>query len=136
MKVEIVTPVGIKYTGEAQGVIAPGLSGDLGILPGHQALLSGLRTGVCTVQLGPHNDLPLVVDGGYVHVVDGNVVTITTELCEKAEDVVVDATRKQLEEANVALSATRDDVSTELWKVRKRAVDLAETRLRVASMRP
>ena len=132
MKCEIVTPVGIKYSGDVQGVIAPGASGDLGILPGHQALLSGLRTGVCTVQLGPHNDLPLVVDGGYVHVVGGQTVTITTELCEKAEDIVLEAARKQLDEATAELGATRDDVATELWKVRKRAVDLAETRVRVA----
>ncbi len=133
MKVEIVTPVGIKYSGDVQGVIAPGESGDLGILPGHQALLSGLRTGVCTVQLGPHNDLPLVVDGGYVHVTGGQTVTITTELCEKAEDIVLDAARKQLDEATAELAQTRDDVETELWKVRKRAADLAETRVRVAA---
>ena len=133
MKVEIVTPVGIKYSGEVQGVIAPGASGDLGILPGHQALLSGLRTGVCTVQLGPHNDLLLAVDGGYVHVVGGESVTITTELCEKAEDIVLDVARKQLEEATAELAQTREDVATELWKVRKRAVDLAETRVRVGA---
>lgn len=135
MKCEIVTPVGIKYSGSVAGVIAPGESGDLGILPGHQTLLSGLRTGVCTVQLAPQNDILLVIDGGYVHVVGGDVVTITTELCEKAEDVVVEATRKQLEDAVVALAATHDDVTTELWKVRKRAVDLAQTRLRVAGAR-
>ncbi len=133
MKVEIVTPVGIKYSGEVQGVIAPGASGDLGILPGHQALLSGLRTGVCTVQLGPHNDLLLAVDGGYVHVVGGQSVTITTELCEKAEDIVLDVARKQLEEATAELAQTREDVAAELWKVRKRAVDLAETRVRVGA---
>jgi F-type H+-transporting ATPase subunit epsilon len=133
MKCEIVTPVGIKYSGECLGVIAPGMSGDLGILPGHQALLSALRTGVCTVQLGPHNDVPLVVDGGYVHVVGGQTVTITTELCEKAEDLALDVARKQLDEASSELAATKDGVETELWKVRKRAVDLAETRVRVAA---
>ncbi len=133
MKVEIVTPVGIKYSGDVQGEIAPGASGDLGILPGHQALLSGLRTGVCIVQLGPHNDLLLAVDGGYVHVVGGQTVTITTELCEKAEDIVLDVARKQLEEATAELAQTREDVATELWKVRKRAVDLAETRVRVGA---
>lgn len=133
MKVEIVTPVGIKYSGECLGVIAPGAAGDLGVLPGHQALLSALRTGVCTVQLGPHNDVPLVVDGGYVHVVGGQVVTITTELCEKAEDLTPDVARQQLEAATAELAATTEDVKSELWKVRKRAADLAETRVRVAA---
>ena len=133
MKCEIVTPVGIKFSGEVQGVIAPGESGDLGILPGHQALLSGLRTGVCTVQLAQHNDLPLVIDGGYVHVVGGETVTITTELCEKAEDIVLSEAQKQFAEATAALIATGDGIATELWKVRKRAVDLADTRIRVAN---
>lgn len=133
MKVEIVTPTGIKYSGDALGVIAPGASGDLGLLPGHRELLSALRTGVCTVQLGPHNELLFALDGGYVHVVDGQSVTITTELAEKPEDIVLDAARKQLEETTAALAATSDDVETQLWQVRRRAVDLAETRIRVGS---
>ena len=133
MKVEIVTPTGIKFSGDALGVIAPGAVGDLGILPGHRTLLSGLRTGVCTVQFGAHNDQIFALDGGYVHVTDGQHVTITTELAEKPEDIVLDAARKQFDEATAALAGTKEDVDAQIWQLRKRAVDLAETRIRVAS---
>ncbi len=87
------------------------------------------------MQLGPHNDVPLVVDGGCVHVTGGQVVTITTERCEKAEELALDAARKQLESATAELTATKDEISTELWKARKRAVDLAEARVRAAAVK-
>lgn len=136
MQVEIVTPVGVKYSGEAKGVIVPGALGDMGILPGHQPMLAALRTGACFVDLGQHDPLALVVDGGYVHVTDGVKVTITTELCETWQEIDAVAVRAQLDQANAALLATRDAVSTLAWQGKKHAVDLADTRLRVAATKP
>lgn len=136
MQVEIVTPVGVKYSGQAKGVIVPGELGDMGILPGHQPMLAALRTGACLVDLGQHDPLALVVDGGYVHVTDGSKVTITTELCETWQEIDTAAVGAQLEQANAALLATRDAVSTKTWAAKKHAVDLADTRLRVAATKP
>ena len=132
MQVEIVTPVGVKYQGTAKGVIVPGLLGDLGILPGHQPVLAALRTGACLVDVGQHEPVALVIDAGYVHVTGGQNVVITTELCEMAQEVDVAAARSALEAASVALSQSREEVAAAAWQVKKRAVDLAATRLRVA----
>ena len=132
MQVEIVTPVGVKYQGSAKGVIVPGLLGDLGILPGHQPILAALRTGACLVDVGQHEPVSLVIDSGYVHVTGGQNVVITTELCETAQEVDAAAARTELEAATAALVSTREDVASAGWQVKKRAVDLATTRLRVA----
>jgi F-type H+-transporting ATPase subunit epsilon len=133
MQVEIVTPVGVKYQGTAKGVIVPGLLGDLGILPGHQPILAALRTGTCLIDIGQHEPVALVVDTGYVHVTGGEHVVITTELCELVQDIDAAAARSALDTATTALVATRDDVDSAAWQVKKRAVELATTRLRVAA---
>lgn len=136
MQVEIVTPVGVKYSGEAKGVIVPGALGDMGILPGHQPILAALRTGACFVDLGQHDPVALVVDGGYVHVTGGNKVTLTTELCETWQEVDEGKARAQLEQANATLGQAREDVSTLAWQAKKHDVDLATTRLRVLATKP
>lgn len=136
MQVEIVTPVGVKYSGEAKGVIVPGVLGDMGILPGHQPILAALRTGACFVDVGQHEPIALVLDGGYVHVVEGHKVTVTTELCETWQELNEGDTRAALEEANLTLSQARESVSTLAWLGKKHAVDLATTRLRVLATKP
>jgi F-type H+-transporting ATPase subunit epsilon len=136
MQVEIVTPVGVKYSGEAKGVIVPGVLGDMGILPGHQPILAALRTGACFVDLGQHDPIALVVDGGYVHVTDGRKVTLTTELCETWQEIDDAAVRSQLEQANHALGQAREAISTLAWQSKKHDVDLATTRLRVLASKP
>lgn len=143
MKVEIVTPVGLKYSGDAAGVIAPGSLGDVGILPGHQPMVAGLRTGICVIQnpggtakQGVDADLRLLVDGGYLHVVGGQTITITTELCEQWDEVDVPAARKTLEAATAELLASREETSSQMWLVKKHRVDLADARVRIGAMKP
>lgn len=136
MKVDIVTPVGVKFSGEAASVTAPGVMGDVGILPGHQPMLAALRTGVCTLSVPGQEPTHLVIDGGYLHVVGGEAVSITTELCETWQEVDVTAARTALEAATATLAATKDDISTRSWRSKKHDVDLADTRLRVAATKP
>jgi len=136
MQVEIVTPVGVKYSGEAKGVIVPGVLGDMGILPGHQPILAALRTGACFVDVGQHEPIALVVDGGYVHVVEGNKVTVTTELCETWQEINEAESCAALDQANATLSQSQESVSTRTWLGKKRAVDLEITRVRVLATKP
>ena len=49
MKVEVVTPFEVLWSGEASSVVAPALEGDLGILPGRQPILAVLRAGKARV---------------------------------------------------------------------------------------
>ncbi len=136
MKVEIVTPVGVKFSGDAGGVMAPGVLGDMGLLPGHQPMLAALRTGEAVVSIPGQEPLHLVIDGGYAHVVGGDQVTITTELCEAWQEIDAAAAQALLDTASAALAATKEDVSTMAWQVKKHDVDLATTRLRVVASKP
>lgn len=136
MKVEIVTPVGVKFSGPAAGIIAPGATGDLGLLPGHRAMMSALRTGQAIITVPGQEPIHLVIDGGYVHVVGGDLVTITTELCEGWQELDKDKIRVAADKARDELAAAKEAVSTLAWQVKKHDLDLAETRLRVAASRP
>lgn len=136
MKVEIVTPVGVKFSGEAAGIVAPGATGDLGLLPGHRSMMSALRTGQAVVSVAGQEPIHLVIDGGYVHVVGGELVTITTELCEGWSDIDRDKARVAADHAREALTNAKEAVSTKAWQVKKHDLELAETRLRVVASRP
>jgi F-type H+-transporting ATPase subunit epsilon len=136
MKVEIVTPVGVKFAGECSGVIAPGVLGDLGILPAHEPILAALRTGICIVSVPGNEPQQLVMDGGYLHVTEAGGVTITTELCEAWQEVDAGKAKEALVEAQAALLASKEPTSSKTWQVKKHDVDLAETRIRVAAARP
>lgn len=136
MQVTIVTPVGVKFAGEAASVIAPSQSGDVGILPGHQPLMAALRTGPAVVTIPGQEALYLVVDGGYVHVVDGEKVSIVTELCEGWRDIDAAAAKADYEAAFAVLQKASEETESATWKLKKHDVDLADTRIRVAATRP
>lgn len=136
MQVTIVTPVGVKFAGDAASITAPSVMGDVGILPGHRPLMAALRTGMATVSIPGQEPLNLVVDGGYVHVVSGEHVSIVTELCENWHEIDAGKAKSDHETATQALQASREDVASLGWKVKRHDVDLAETRLRVLATKP
>lgn len=74
----IVSPEKIVYTDQAEMVVIPGESGELGILPCHEALISALRPGVIEIY---ENNAPkehIFINGGFAEVSD-DVCTILTE---------------------------------------------------------
>lgn len=133
MQVEIVTPLGSQYAGSAVMIEAPGLLGDMGLLPGHRDMLAALGTGVCKVYEAEHADpVCVLVDEGYVQVSHGDRVIIVTELAERKKDIDVEKVRSALATARVELNSTREGVGTRTWQRRKHAVSLAEARLKLA----
>ena len=77
MKLEIITPESIIYTGDVESVIAPGSEGELGILPHHASLMTALQAGDIKVSVnGQANSYS--VGGGFLEVKD-NQVTILAD---------------------------------------------------------
>ena len=77
MKLEIITPESIIYTGDVESVIAPGSEGELGILPHHASLMTALPAGDIKVSVnGQANSYS--VGGGFLEVKD-NQVTILAD---------------------------------------------------------
>lgn len=120
MSIRVVTPEREVWKGEASMVVARGLRGEIGILPGHARLLVILDIGVLTVETGPGERYVAVVDGGFLHVVsdrDHTWVNVLAEHAELPDEVDVERARQQKEWAERML-AEREDVEarTELAK--------------------
>lgn len=91
LQVAVVTGEKEIYQGEADMVIAPGVDGEMGILPHHAALLTALQTGEMRIKLGNEED-DLFISGGFMEVYN-NVVTVLADVAEQSEEI--DAARAQ-----------------------------------------
>ncbi len=83
--VRVVSAEGSVYEGTAEMVIAPGEMGELGILPRHAPLLTGLRPGELRIRNGAQTEY-LFVNGGVLEV-QPHMVTVLADLAERATDI-------------------------------------------------
>ncbi len=75
MILEIVTTEETIYSGEADIVIAPGVEGQLGILPRHAPLLTAVANGVVVARKGTTEET-IPVTGGFLEVVNDKVTIL------------------------------------------------------------
>src|ERR1019366_4159014 len=85
LQVELVTAEGRVLSEEADFVLAPGIEGDLGVLPQHIPLLPPLRTGAVLVRNG-EAEQTLFVAGVSLEVLP-NKFPILGYPAERAEDI-------------------------------------------------
>ncbi|MCL4458554.1 MAG: F0F1 ATP synthase subunit epsilon [Chloroflexi bacterium] len=87
IKLEIVTAERLVFSDEVDAVIAPGVEGQLGILPHHAPLLTALQTGELRVRKGDEEVL-MAVSGGFMEVRQDKVI-ILADTAERAEEIDV-----------------------------------------------
>ena len=85
LQVELVTAEGRVLSQEADFVVAPGIDGELGVLPQHIPLLTPLATGEVLGRNDGHDE-HLYVSGGFLEVLPDRVV-ILADAAERAEDI-------------------------------------------------
>ncbi len=87
LHVQIVSAEQAIFSGDADMVVAPGETGELGILPGHAPLLTRIRPGTVKVKLAGKADEELVyVSGGIMEVQPKNL-TILADTSIRAHDL-------------------------------------------------
>ncbi len=97
LHVELVSVERPIWSGEATMVIARTTEGELGILPGHTALLGELAEGwVVRIQQEGDKELVVAVHGGFLSVTDDGV-SILAEIAELADEIDVDRARQAYE---------------------------------------
>jgi F-type H+-transporting ATPase subunit epsilon len=118
MHLEIVTPAGTALATDADEVVAPGVRGEFGVLPGHTPLLSGLKAGVLVWRAvkGGRSGV-LAVGPGYAEVDGHDRIVVLTQEAVTAEQIDVAAARQELEQAERALkeSASTDAEARRAW---------------------
>jgi F-type H+-transporting ATPase subunit epsilon len=105
LTVRVVAPDKTVWDADAEEVILPSTTGQLGILPGHAPLLSALDIGVMRVRSGK-DWLPIALMGGFVEV-ENNEVTILVNGAERADTIDKEAARTAYSEAEATASRMR-----------------------------
>ena len=102
IKVDIVTPEKMLYSGEVEMVTLPGANGQMGILRGHAPLLSTLNIGEIVLHRRDGNDY-IAVSGGVVEA-RPDKVTILAEGAEPGEEIDGERARPALNRAEHILA--------------------------------
>jgi F-type H+-transporting ATPase subunit epsilon len=111
LQVNIVSAEQAIFSGEAEMVVAPGETGELGILPGHTPLMTRIRPGTVKVKLVGQDKEEIVYVSGGILEVQPKTLTILADTSIRAHDLdeakVMEA-KRQAEEA-LANRATGQD---------------------------
>ncbi len=87
IKLDVVTAERLVFSDEVDVVIAPGVEGQLGILPHHAPLMTMLQPGELIVKKGGE-ELSIAVTGGFLEVRPDRVI-ILADAAERAEEIDV-----------------------------------------------
>ena len=130
LQVELVTAEERVVSGEADFVKAPGLGGELGVLPRHIPLMTPLRTGEVLIRNDGKEEY-LFVAGGFLQVLPDKVV-ILADAAERAEDIDESRAEEARRRAQQALEQRGGDVDAAEAAA---ALERALFRIRVAELR-
>ena len=82
INVNIVSPSGEIFSGEADSVLVPGSLGQMTILPKHAAILSSLNKGTITVNTSDEKNTNFVIDSGFIENINDSLTIIIENLSE------------------------------------------------------
>ena len=85
INLEVITVERTVYSGSVDMVIAPGIDGELGILPHHTLLMTMLKPGELRFKVG-HEEQSLAVSGGFLQVLPDRVVVLA-DAAERVEEI-------------------------------------------------
>jgi F-type H+-transporting ATPase subunit epsilon len=88
LKLTIVSPERELYRGEVDLVLAPGIEGQLGILPNHVPLITQLAEGELCARVGEENYY-FAIHGGFMHVLPDSV-TVLADVAERASEIDIE----------------------------------------------
>jgi F-type H+-transporting ATPase subunit epsilon len=117
------------FSGRIEMVVATGTLGDLGVVPGHAPLITGLIPGPVRLIKDGGDEEVFYVSGGYLEVQSG-VVTLLTDTALRADDIDEAAAVEAMEEAERAMQ----DSSAEL-DYGTAAAQLAEAAAQLRALR-
>jgi F-type H+-transporting ATPase subunit epsilon len=108
MRVEVVSPERVLFSGDASQVITRTESGgEIAFLPGHTSFLGVLTENHTRITLDNGKVQSVAVHGGYVEASGGHV-TILSDNAELAEDIDVTRARAAKERAEASLRGEHD----------------------------
>jgi F-type H+-transporting ATPase subunit epsilon len=130
IRLEVVTPERVVLQEDADIVVARAAEGDIGILHGHEPLVTPLPVGELTYRTDGE-ERHVAIDGGFMEV-RPDKVTILADVAERSEEIDRERAEEARRRAEEALSQQR---GTELEAAAAASLQKALLRLRVAERR-
>jgi F-type H+-transporting ATPase subunit epsilon len=111
------------WVGAAKSIVAKTTEGEIGIMPGHEPMLSLLVDGLVRIEPVDGEKVVVAVHGGFA-AMDSDNVRILAETAELSTDIDVDRAKKALDRARAAGEDSPEALA---------AAHRAETRLKAAA---
>ncbi|MDV6378262.1 F0F1 ATP synthase subunit epsilon [Sporosarcina sp. GW1-11] len=122
IKVNIVTPDGPVCEMDANMVIAVTEAGEIGVLPGHIAMVAPLQIGALRLKTDGKTET-VAVHGGFIEV-RPEVVTVLAQSAEMAESIDIARAKRAAKKAEEDLKNQLDDLNQRLAELDlKRAIN-------------
>jgi len=128
LNVDIVSPDGSVFKGDAQGVRAPGVEGSFEVLYNHAPMVAAFGVGSIRVTTAAGDHIYYATSGGFLQVLD-NSVTVLAETAEPASDIDVDRAQASEQRALERLQSAEGEAAR---KEAEKALERARNRARVA----
>ncbi len=103
LTVRVIAPDKTVWDAEAEEVILPSTTGQLGILSGHAPILSALDTGVMRVREGKEW-VAIALSGGFAEV-ESNEVTVLVNSAERGDSIDLSAAESEYSAAQSRMEA-------------------------------
>ena len=130
IRLDIVTAEQLVFSEDVDMVVAPGIEGQLGILPHHTPLMTMLQPGEMVVKKDGE-EIPMVISGGFLEVRPDRVI-ILADAAERVEDIDIARAEEARSRAQERLSQHTPGVDMAKAEA---ALQRALTRLKVADKR-
>ncbi len=105
ISLEIISPEKLLLSRPVDMVVIPGTEGDLGILPGHAKLITGLRGGLVDIYVNNQITDRFFVTGGFAEVTGERCSVLADDITRKS-DLDPQRAAAALEEAKAAYATT------------------------------
>ncbi len=130
IRLDIVTAERLVYSEEVDTIIAPGIEGQLGILPHHAPLMTILQAGEMMVRRGGE-EFSLAISGGFLEVRPDRVIVLA-DTAERDEEIDLARAEEAKRRAQEQLSRRTPEVDLAQAEA---ALRRSLTRLKVAEKR-
>jgi len=88
MKISIINEEKMVFEGDAHFVSAPGVAGEIGIMPEHAKMLATLKPGQVVIKNIDAEDQSFDINGGFLKVDSDKIDILTSSLSERKDNEV------------------------------------------------
>ena len=109
LTVRVISPDKTVWDAEADEVVLPSTTGQLGILSGHAPLLTALDIGVMRVRANKNANWQAIALLGGIAEIDADEVTVLVNGAERGDKIKIDEARTALTEAQTRLNQVKPE---------------------------